>query len=123
MATASPATAVRVRTTLSDEATPQECDDEFYDIIHGGYFGDDDGRPHDEGCEFYIGECDELARFWVLTSRSDEKRYYCPKHFALLLHDIIDALSCAESFADVNEIAPRREVVHTFIIEWGRTGR
>ncbi|KAB8287106.1 hypothetical protein DSM100688_1881 [Bifidobacterium ramosum] len=121
MAMASTATIERVQTTLSVEGREQ-IEDDFDDIIHGGYFDEDDDGPHDEFCQFYIGECDQIARFWLVTSRNGEKRFYCPKHFALILHDIVDAMAHSTYFAAQQTPAQRRDVFHTFLIEWGRFG-
>ncbi|KAB7790036.1 hypothetical protein [Bifidobacterium leontopitheci] len=122
MVTLSAATATRTATTLSIDSCSQTDDDGFDDIIRGGYFDDDGDGPHDENCQFYIGECDELARFWVIGSKSKDKQFYCPKHFAMLLHDIVDAMAHNPAFAELKTPAQRRNMLHTFFLEWGRTG-
>lgn len=121
MTTTSTATIEQTSTSLSIEES-KRIKDEFDDIIHWDYFEQDDGEPHDEGCQFYIGECDQIARFWLTTSNNKNKQFYCPKHFALILHDIIDAVAHSAYFAELQTPAQRRNMIHTFLVEHGRTG-
>lgn len=113
-------------TSLTHVMTRQEVDDEFDDIIGNGFYDDDDDRgPGDESCGFYVGECDEMAKFWLKVQDEESedgyrKFYFCPRHFALRLHLIIDAVRRNVFFDEQTTPAQIRDVMHSYFLGWGR---
>ncbi|KAB5607388.1 hypothetical protein [Bifidobacterium jacchi] len=124
-----PAATADARTSMHVYDMPSSGDDDdFDDIINDGY-RDDDGRPHDETCEYAFAECPQRARFWLknLQERQDGtykeiKQFYCPRHFALRLHEIIDANATSHLYESLGTPAQRRDLMHLFYESWGRTG-
>lgn len=111
-------------TVLTQVMSQQQVNDEFDDIINNGFFGDDDGGDGDESCQFHIGECDETAKFWLSLTDQDTgesvKYFFCPRHFALRLHLIIDAVRRNVFFDEQTTPAQVRSVVHSYFSGWGR---
>lgn len=121
--TAMPATTAPAALTM---VTTPQTDDEFDDIIiNGGFFDDDDRGGGDESCGFYIGECDEMAKFWLKVPDEESedgyrKLYFCPRHFALRLHLIIDAVHRNVFFDEQTTPAQIRDVMYSYFLGWGR---
>lgn len=108
-------------------STQQQVDGFFDDIINHGYRDDDDGGGGREGCCFHIGECYEDAKFWIaVTDNKAEngrrKVFFCPRHFALYLHLVIEALRRNVYFDELTTTSQIREVVHSYFLEWDRIG-
>lgn len=116
--------------TIQVQVLP-DLDDAFKEIIDHGFppdmFDDDDNGGHDENCWFYVGECDEIAKFWIASSDDSNptgrrKVYLCPKHFALRLHNIIDTVTRSSWFDEQHTPSQRRAAFQTYFLEWGRIG-
>ncbi|PLS25157.1 hypothetical protein BLI708_11145 [Bifidobacterium imperatoris] len=125
--TAPMATPIATNTAMSITMTQEEFDDSFDDIIHGGFFDDDDHGGGNEGCFFPLGECDQTAKFWLtIASASDPdgqyKFFFCPRHFALRLHLILDATRRNVYFDELNTPAQIRAVFQSYFLDWGRIG-
>lgn len=121
---AMPMTATTVATVT---ATQEEVDDSFDDIIRDGFFDDDDRGGGGESCCFPIGECDQTPKYWLAIADRGKpdgryKLYFCPRHFALRLHLILDATSRNVYFDEQSTPAQVRGVFHSYFLAWGRIG-
>lgn len=107
--------------------TQDEFNDKFDDIIHGGVPSEDDRGRGEESCFFHIGECDKSAKFWLSVADENEesgqsKYYFCPRHFALRLHLIIEAIHRNVYFDEQSNPSQIRGVLQSYILSWGRIG-
>ena len=113
-------------TAASAVMTQEEFDDSFDDIIHGG-FEEDDGHRGGETCWPPIGECDQTPKFWLALPDDTKpdgriKQFFCPRHFALRLHLILDATRRNVFFDEQATPAQIREVFQSYFLDWGRIG-
>ena len=120
-------TASEADTAASAVMTQKEFDDSFDDIIHGGFEEDDDHGGGDEDCCPPIGECDQTPKFWLAMPDDTKpdgriKRFFCPRHFALRLHLILDATRRNVFFDEQATPAQIREVFQSYFLDWGRIG-
>lgn len=119
-------TASEADTAASAVMTQEEFDDSFDDIIHGG-FEEDDDHGGGETCCPPIGECDQTPKFWLALPDDTKpdgriKRFFCPRHFALRLHLILDATRRNVFFDEQATPAQIREVFQSYFLDWGRVG-
>ncbi|MEF2735622.1 MAG: hypothetical protein U0N15_00095 [Bifidobacterium choerinum] len=90
-------------------------DGDFIDVI-ASIFDDDDGSG-DESCNYLYGMCEDAAKFSLIAGDSDGTTYarrYCPKHFLLQLHFIIDATTSDNWFRQFETEAERNSAFLTY---------
>lgn len=108
----------RSNTRKSVVASDDSCasnDGDFIDVI-GSIFDDDDGSG-DESCNYLYGLCENAAKFSLTASDADGTTYtrrYCPKHFLLQLHFIIDATTSDNWFGQFETEAERNSAFLTY---------
>lgn len=81
----------------------------------------------DESCDYEYDDCPNKVEYWVSPWRLEgndkwNRRYYCPKHFALRLHSIINDMHSDQWISGQENRAKRREAIHTYFFKWGRIG-
>ncbi|PAU67382.1 hypothetical protein [Bifidobacterium criceti] len=101
--------------TITPDNTQTQDDGDFIDTI-GPLFDNDDG-PHDESCNYLYGTCDDVATFSITNIDFDgmaNTRFYCPKHFLLCLHFIIDATTSDNWFSQLDTQEERAAAFRTY---------
>lgn len=88
-------------------------------------FDDDDRHDGGENCDFALWDCPADPKYWISVSEKDKpdgahKRFYCPRHFALRLHNIIDEVTHNTWFDEQPNPASRRAAFQTYFLDWGR---
>lgn len=88
-------------------------------------FDDDDRHDGGENCDFALWDCPADPKYWISVSEKDKpdgthKRFYCPRHFALRLHNIIDEVTHNTWFDEQPNPASRRAALQTYFLDWGR---
>jgi hypothetical protein len=114
-----------VETTGHARATiiPKSKDDIIDEPPH--FFDDDNGGGGDgESCDFRLYECDADAKYWISARDANSpdgirKTYYCPRHFALRLHNIINEVTHNTWFAEQKTVSQRRSAFQTYFVDWG----
>lgn len=85
---------------------------------------DDEHGGGGENCGFNLHECNADAKYWISSRDADSpdgihKTFFCPRHFALRLHNIINEVTHNKWFAEQKTVSQRRAAFQTYFIDWG----
>lgn len=114
-----------VTTKLQFAQFETQFDDSDIDLPPFEWYEDPHGD--DENCDYEYDDCPNKVEYWVSPAASDgdgglKPRYYCPKHFALQLHSIIDDMRSDQWISGQENQAKRRDAIHSYFIRWGHIG-
>lgn len=90
--------------------------DDFAGIIDT-FFDNGDG-PHDECCHYLYGTCEQIASFSISTyddrTGATYVHFYCPKHFLLEMHCVIDTVTTDLWFSKLPSQHQRQSMFATY---------